>query len=202
MARIVLVRHGHVEGIDPERFRGRRDVDLSALGLRQARNTARRIAGQWRLAALYTSPLRRCLQTAGQITAACGTSATVLDDLNDLDYGDWEWRTHEEVRARWPALFEGWLRTPHLARFPNGESLQDLAARASNVLRFMRERHEGDTVVVVGHNANNRVLLLQALDQPLSEYWRLDQDPCCISEIEIVGQHMTVTRLNETCPLE
>ena len=73
---------------------------------------------------------------------------------------------------------------------------------AANVLRFMRERHASDTVVVVGHNANNRVLLLQALDRQLSEYWRLGQDPCCISEIEIAGQEMRVTRLNETCPVE
>jgi phosphoserine phosphatase len=62
--RIILVRHGHVEGILPERFRGRRDVDLSELGVRQAQATAQRIAGQWTSAIVYTSPLKRCVQTA------------------------------------------------------------------------------------------------------------------------------------------
>jgi probable phosphoglycerate mutase len=191
-----------VEGISPERFRGRRDVDLSALGARQARVTARRIAQQWQPAAIYTSPLRRCVQTAEPIGSACGLPATVLGDLNDVHYGDWEWRTYDEVRAQWPALFERWFRTPHLVRFPNGESLQDLVARASNVIRFVCERHREEAVVVVGHSSCNRALLLQTLDQPLSAYWRLGQDPCSVSEIEILEHGTTVRRLNEIYPLD
>ena len=203
MTRIVLVRHGHVEGISPERFRGRRDVDLSALGMRQAQVTARRIAQLWRPAAIYTSPLRRCVQTAEQISSACSLPLPgVLGELNDVHYGDWEWRTYDEVHAQWPSLFDYWFRTPHLVRFPNGESLQDLVARASNVLRLIRERHAEETVVVVGHSSGNRALLLQTLDQPLSAYWRLGQDPCCVSEIEISESSTTVRRLNETYPFD
>jgi phosphoserine phosphatase len=199
MTRIILVRHGHVEGITPERFRGRRDVDLSDLGRRQARATAERVAGEWRPSSLYTSPLKRCLQTAEEIGAACRLVPTVLADLNDVHYGDWEWRTHEEVRARWPALFELWFSAPHLVRFPNGESLQDVVARMANVLRFVREGHQQQTTVVVGHSIGNRALLLQVLDQPLSAYWRLGQDPCSVSEIEVVDHATSVRRLNETC---
>jgi phosphoserine phosphatase len=201
MARIVLVRHGHVEGIEPARFRGRRDVDLSDLGMRQAQATARRIAQQWRPSSIYSSPLRRCLQTSAAIASALGLSITVLDDLNDLHYGEWEWRTYEEVRARGTALFDCWFAAPHLVRFPNGESLQDLVARASNVLRLIRDRHGQETVVVVGHSSGNRALLLQTLDQPLSAYWRLAQDPCAVSEIEILDHTTTVHRFNETCSL-
>ena len=197
MSRILLVRHGHVEGMSPERFRGRRDVDLSELGTRQAQATAQRIAREWHPVAIYTSPLRRCLQTAGAIGAACGLSASVLDDLNDVHYGDWEWHTHEEVRARWPELFECWFSAPQLVRFPQGESLQDLVARMANVLRLVRERHADQTVVVVGHSGGNRALLLQALDQPLSAYWRLGQDPCSVSDIELHAHSATVRRLNE-----
>ncbi|HEV3182617.1 MAG TPA: histidine phosphatase family protein [Steroidobacteraceae bacterium] len=199
MTRILLVRHGHVEGISPERFRGRRDVDLSDLGRRQADATARRIAAQSRPAAIYTSPLRRCVQTAAAIGAACGLSPGVLDDLNDLHYGDWEWLTHEEARAESPDLFECWFAAPQLVRFPNGESLQDVVARTANVLRLVRERHRDATVVVVGHSSGNRALLLQTLDQPLSAYWRLGQDPCSLSEIELFEHHASVRRLNETC---
>src|SRR5690242_17303055 len=148
MIRLLLVRHGHVEGMAPERFRGRHDIELSELGTRQAHATARRIAGQCHPAAIYSSPLRRCLQTAAAIGATCGGLATtVLEDLNDLHYGDWEWHTHEEVRARWPELFERWFASPHLVRFPRGESLQDLVARMANVLCFLREAHEDATVV-------------------------------------------------------
>lgn len=198
VTRIILVRHGHVDGIAPERFRGRRDVDLSELGLRQAEATAQRIAEQWKPVTAYSSPLKRCVQTAQPIATACHTSMTILDDLDDVHYGDWEWRTHEDVRAQWPALYERWLKAPHLVRFPNGESLQDLVARVSNVLRLVLERHRRQSVVVVGHSAGNRALLLQSLDQPLSAYWRLAQDPCALSEIEILEHSTTVHGLNET----
>lgn len=198
MTRIILVRHGHVEGITPERFRGRRDVGLSELGIRQSKATAVRIAEQWNPVIAYTSPLKRCIQTAAPIAAACNTSSVVLTDLDDVHYGDWEWCTHEAVRAQWPALYQRWLQAPHLVRFPNGESLQEVAARVSNVLRLALERHRRQTVVVVGHSFVNRALLLQTLDQPLSAYWRLGQDPCALSEIEVLDEGTTVHRLNET----
>jgi probable phosphoglycerate mutase len=198
MTRLLVVRHGHVEGMSPERFRGRRDVDLSDLGARQAQATAQGIAARWHPVALYTSPLRRCLQTAAAIGAACGgLTPAVLDDLNDVHYGDWEWHTHDEVRARWPELFECWFAAPQLVRFPRGESFQDLLARMANVLRWVRERHADETVVVVGHSGGNRALLLQTLDQPLSAYWRLAQDPCSVSEIELLPRAATVQRFNE-----
>jgi broad specificity phosphatase PhoE len=184
--------------MSPERFRGRRDIDLSDLGARQAHATAQGIAARWRPVAIYASPLRRCLQTAAAIGAACGGVApTVLEDLNDLHYGEWEWHTHEEVRARWPKILECWFAAPQLVRFPQGESLQDLAARMANVLRLVRERHADETVVVVGHSSGNRALLLQTLDQPFSAYWRLGQDPCSVSEIELHGLAATVRRFNE-----
>jgi phosphoserine phosphatase len=198
MTRLLVVRHGHVEGMSPERFRGHRDVDLSDLGSQQARATAAGVAARWQPAAIYTSPLRRCLQTAAAIGTACGgLPATVLDDLNDVDYGDWEWHTHEEVQARWPDLFECWFTAPQLVRFPGGESFQELLARMANVLRSVRDRHADETVVVVGHSSGNRALLLQALDQPLSAYWRLAQDPCSVSDIELLPRTATVRRFNE-----
>ncbi|HEY6822866.1 MAG TPA: histidine phosphatase family protein, partial [Steroidobacteraceae bacterium] len=176
----------------------RRDIELSELGARQAHATARRIAAQCEPTAIYSSPLRRCLQTAAAIGAACGGLATtVLEDLNDLHYGDWEWHTHEEVRARWPELLQRWFASPQLVRFPRGESLQDLVARMANVLRRVRETHADETVVVVGHSSGNRALLLQTLDQPLSAYWRLAQDACSVSDIELHPHAATLRRFNE-----
>jgi len=198
MTRILLVRHGHVEGILPERFRGRRDVDLSPLGMRQAQATAQHIARTARPQIVYSSPLRRCVQTGSAIAAACAASLEVLDDLNDMHYGDWEWCTYEEMREQSPALFERWFRAPHLVRFPHGDSLQDLVARVANVLRLLLERHRDETVVVVGHSSGNRAMLLQTLEQPLSAYWCLEQEPCAVSEIELLEYGTRVRRFNET----
>jgi phosphoserine phosphatase len=198
MARVLLVRHGHVEGIDPPRFRGRRDVPLTEAGERQARAAAASIAERCQPAAIYTSPLERCVQTAAAIGAACSRVPAVLGDLTDLDYGAWEWKTHAEVRGQWPQLYERWLATPQLVRFPGGESVQALILRTADVLRMVLERHASQTVILVTHDSAIRALLLQLLDQPISAYWRLAPEPGSVSELQVNGAEIRVLGINET----
>jgi phosphoserine phosphatase len=202
VTKILLVRHGHVEGIKPERFRGRADLALTAEGRAEAERTARRIASAWRTTAIYTSPLSRCIATGAAIASASSSEARASDDLADIDYGAWQFKTFDEARAEDPHLFAAWFATPHLIRFPGGESLQDVVARTSNALRHALAHHDGATVVLVGHDSVNRALLLQLLDQPLSAYWRLTQSPCCINEIDITGGRVEVRRVNDTTHLD
>jgi phosphoserine phosphatase len=202
MTKILLTRHGHVEGIHPERFRGREPLELTARGRREATAVAERIAGAWRPSKIYTSPMDRCVATGTAIANACGTGAEVCDDLNDIDYGAWQFKTFESAKENDPALFAAWFACPHTVRFPNGESLQDLAARSANALRFFVGSHPHDTIIVVGHDSVNRALLLHCLDLPLSAYWRLAQAPCCLNEIDVSAERVCVMRLNETRHLD
>jgi probable phosphoglycerate mutase len=202
MTKIVLVRHGHVEGIDPPRFRGRAEIPLTELGKRQAQATARRIAECFSPVVIYTSPMGRCVATGQAIAHATGLASEPITQLNDLDYGAWQWRTYAEIEAEAPSLFALWHTAPHLVRFPGGESLQDLIARAADALRLVLDRYPDQVAVMVGHDSVNRALLLQLIDQPLSAYWRLAQDPCGISEIDIKDGRSTVRRINETAHLE
>ena len=125
----------------------------------------------------------------------------VLDGLMDLDYGAWQMRTHDEVKAEAPDSFRLWHSAPHLVRFPGGESLQDLVARTSDALRVALARHPKETVVMVGHDSVNKALLLQLLDQPLSAYWKVAQDPCTLNEADIDGGVIQVRRINDTSHL-
>jgi len=203
MTKILLARHGHVDGIRPERFRGRQPLALTALGRAEAEALARRIAGSWKPAHIYTSPMERSLKTAEAIARACKLAGgEACDDLNDIDYGAWQFKTFENAKADDPAMFAAWFATPHLVRFPGGESLQDLAARTANALRFVLSRHARDTIVIVGHDSVNRAILLQLVDLPLSAYWRLEQSPCCLNEIDVENGEVYVRRINETRHLE
>jgi len=198
---ILLVRHGHVPGISPERFRGRADIELTDLGFAEARKTAEWIAGLWRPTIVYTSPMKRCRDTGAAIAQQCKVSAELLPDLNDFDYGEWQWQTHAEVATEWPVLYQRWRTNPHLMRFPKGDSLQELVARAADALRLAIEEHPAETIVMVSHESVNRALLLQVLDQPLSAYWKLSQDPCAINEIAAAPDRLAVVRMNETAHL-
>jgi phosphoserine phosphatase len=201
--KILLTRHGHVDGIKPERFRGRQPLALTALGRAQARAVAERIAATWQPTCIYTSPMERSVKTGEAIAAACGIATIVKsDDLNDIDYGAWQFKTFTDAKAEDRTLFDAWFQRPHLVRFPRGEALQDLAVRTSNALRLLLARHAGDVVVIVGHDSVNRALLLQLLDLPLSAYWRLVQSPCCLNEIDIADGKVCIQRINETHHLE
>jgi phosphoserine phosphatase len=159
---------------------------------------AERIASTWQPVTVRTGPLERCVVTGRSIAAACGLDSIVSEGLQDLDYGDWQWKTYEEVRTDWPGLYERWRTDPHLVRFPSGESLQDIVLRSADLFRAMIEEFPDDTVVLVGHDSVNRALLLQLLDQPLSAYWKIAQDPCCINAIECVNGVVRVLSINDT----
>jgi broad specificity phosphatase PhoE len=198
MTKIILVRHGHVEGISPERFRGRADLALTPQGRRQAEATARCIEASSTPAALYASPLSRSLTTAEAIGRPFGLTPTPMPGLMDIDYGEWQGLTPNEVERKWPETLDTWQRAPHWAAIPGGESLQDVLTRSVAALRDVIGRHPSDTVVLVGHDSVNRVILLNALDLPLSRYRRLGQDPCAINEIDFSVGEFTVRSVNET----
>jgi broad specificity phosphatase PhoE len=202
MTKILLTRHGHVDGILPERFRGRAELALTKKGVAQAEALAARIARAWKPVVVYTSALQRCVVTGTIIANVCGAKAIPLEGLMDMDYGAWQMRSHDEIKADAPEAYRLWQAAPQRMRFPDGESLQDLVARTADVVRLVLERHPTDTVVMVGHDSVNRAILMQFLDQPMSAYWRLVQDPCTLNEVDVDGGDIRVRRINDTSHLD
>ena len=146
MTKIILVRHGHVDGIMPHRFRGRVDLQLTSIGQEQARRTAMRIESAWRPARIYSSPMSRSIATGRAIGARFSLNVETDAGLNDLDFGNWQGLTPVEARSRWPNEFDTWFRAPHLANIPEGESLQTVLARVTATLRTILSRHPNDVV--------------------------------------------------------
>ena len=202
MTQMILIRHGHVAGIAPARFRGRADLRLTDLGLSQARAASERVRSSWAVAAVYTSPMSRCLHTARIIAEPFDLAPQAIDALNDIDYGQWQGLTPDEARARWPEEVELWYRRPDLARIAGGETLPDVLARVARGLRLLIDQHPEDTLVLVGHDCVNRVILLHALELALSRYWHLGQAPCAINQIDARKDGFSVQSINETCHLQ
>jgi phosphoserine phosphatase len=196
---IVLVRHGEVPGISPPRFRGRSELPLTEVGLSQAALTRDHLAARIVPAAIYASPLSRCMDTARIIGQPHSLDPVPLALFADVDYGTWQGRSYAEVEQAEPTAFAQWRRMPQLAAIPGGEALPEVAARVSSTMRLILERHRGATVFLIGHDSVNRVFLLTALDLPLSRYWHLRQDPCGISLLDHdPGEAWTVRSINET----
>lgn len=133
-------------------------------------------------AAAYASPFSRRMTTARIIARPQSLSVVPMGNLLDINYDDWQGRSYQEVQQADP---EGtrWFNAPHLAVIPGGETLLHLAGRVAETTQSIVTRHRGETVLLGGHGSVNRVLLLHALDLPLSRLWHLHQEPCAINVV-------------------
>jgi len=200
--RIVLIRHGQTAWNKVVRFRGQADPPLDDVGLRQARATADYVRGRWPVAAVYSSPMGRAMETAGAVARAHDLRVHPSGALLDIDFGEWQGLTPDEVRTRYPGLLHAWIEKPHTVQIPGGESLAVVHDRVTGGLSSVGDRHRGQTVAMVGHNVVNRVLLCAILGLGIDRFWHLRQDTCAINVFDIGADgQATVTVLNETCHL-
>jgi broad specificity phosphatase PhoE len=202
MTTFILVRHGQTEWNREERFRGRMDIPLNEMGLSQAEAAGRRIAAEWSPAAVYSSPLSRCLQTAQAIASAIPgrpLEPVIEEGLLDVDYGDWQGLSPQEVARRYGSLYDTWLNAPHQAQFPNGENLTQVRARIVAALERLAARHPSETIVLVSHLSACRVLLLAVLGLDNSHFWRIAQENGALNVFTCEQSTFYVVTLNDTC---
>lgn len=201
MTRIILVRHGQTEWNRVERFRGRADVPLNETGLAQAEATGKRVASEWKPVAIYSSPLSRAIKTAEAIAGHFNLPVQIHHGLADIDFGQWQGLTPDEVKQRWPDIHHAWYNTPEAACLPGGETLDDLRARGMAAVNELASHHKGQTIALVGHTVINRIILLGVLGLGNDRFWRLRQDTCAINVFEVENNDFTLVSLNDTCHL-
>jgi broad specificity phosphatase PhoE len=207
MIRIILVRHGRTawnarQG-QGERFRGIVDVPLAEEGVAQSVVTARRLVSA-PISAIYASPLRRAADTAEIIANLHGLEVQTLPGLSSMDYGDWAGLLHEDVARQWPDFYEQWMANPFELRTPGGESLADLRVRAVAALHEILSRQgDGDTILLVTHQAVTRTLVCAMAGMPDPGYWWIRQSLCNLSRFEYdpACDKFTVVGINDTCHL-
>jgi probable phosphoglycerate mutase len=201
--RIILVRHGETALTAQGRYSGRGDVPLSEQGEAQAMAAGGRVAGIAReVAAVVTSPLSRCVRTAELIAAELGgVDVTVLPDLIECDFGEWEGLTFAEAQERWPDAMAAWLESTAVAP-PGGESFEAVAARARAALATVLGAYPSGVVVVVSHVSPIKLILRDALAAGDAFLHRLFLDAAGVSTMDIWPDGgIAVRTVNETAHL-
>jgi probable phosphomutase (TIGR03848 family) len=203
MATVILARHGRTTANATGVLAGRtKGVGLDELGIGQARAAGERLSGL-PLAAIVTSPLERCRQTAREIGAAQPTTLKVASErgLLECDYGDWTGRDLKTLAK------EGLWRTvqahPSAAVFPGGESMAAMAARAVEAVRRWDARieaeHGPDAVwVAVSHGDVIKAVLADALAMHLDAFQRIVVDPASLSVVRYTPMRPFVVASNST----
>jgi alpha-ribazole phosphatase/probable phosphoglycerate mutase len=199
MTRFWLIRHGEPAEEAHHRCYGSLDVGLSETGRKQMAQVAEYLEGEpWGepVAAIYASPRSRTLESARILGAVASCSIEVVEDLREIDFGDFEGLAYDEIAARYPDLYRRWMETPTEIQFPNGESFPAMRDRVLRAFDAIQREREGQTVAIVSHGGVNRILLAWALQMPDNCIFRLAQDYAATNLLELVDGLPSVQLLN------
>ena len=156
MTTILLARHGETDWNRDYRFQGHADPPLNESGRRQAAELADVLADK-RLAAVYSSPLRRALETAEILAAPHGLEPVKVEALREVDVGSWQGLTRTELAERVPEQLARWLDGGQ--GWEDGETYEQLARRVLSALLDLAAAHEGGRILAVTHGGPIRAAL-------------------------------------------
>jgi broad specificity phosphatase PhoE len=200
--RLILVRHGETDYNRRLLALGRAEVPLNETGRRQVQCLGEALAAA-PLDAIYSSPLVRTRDSAARIAAMHGLDIQVDGGLIEMDIGEVEGLTFPEIRERFPAVAENWVRpNGPTFRMPGGERLIDVQTRAINTIDGLMARHPDQTICAVSHNFVILSFLASVLSIELADFRRLRHGVAAISEVDVRPGRSRVIRLNDTCHLD
>lgn len=199
--KLLLIRHGDVNTHKEEVFHGQTDVPLTPMGVAQAKKTAKKLS-TIKIHKIFSSPLSRAHDTARAIAGPHGLDVDILPELNDVHYGAWQGLALSEVRAKFDLMYNIWVHHPEKMKFPEGESVEEVASRAQTAANKVFLQHAEETVAFVAHRIITRSLMLLLLGQSLSSLWSVRHDPCSITQLEKTPYGFVLVSHNDTCHLQ
>ncbi len=146
------------------------DVALTKDGARNAALTAERL-GRMDFDIIYTSPMRRCMETARPIAAEDRLEPVLRAELTELNFGRWEGRSYEEIHSESPDTLDAWLASPGTVPPPGGENLAQMYERVGNFWNECAERGPESKILIVSHAGPIRTILSILSGGGIENHW-------------------------------
>ena len=197
--RILLARHGETPWNAEGRYQGQIDIPLSPVGEAQALALGERLKDQ-QIDRAVASPLSRARRTAELALGEARASMLTLEpDLREIAHGEWEGLLASEINEKDPVRLNAWREEPETVLMPGGESLRQVLNRSwQGLSRATEGLGSGDTLLVVAHDAVNRVILCRVLGLPIARLWTFRQAPTTLNLLEGPDlDSLEVVRLND-----
>ncbi len=197
--RILLARHGETPWNAEGRYQGQIDIPLSPIGEAQAQALGARLASV-DITRAVASPLSRAQRTAQLALGAARADMLLTEpELQEIAHGEWEGLLASEIHEKDPSRLQAWREEPDTVLMPGGESLRLVLERSwRGLARATEGLGEHDTLLVVAHDAVNRVILCKVLGLPISRLWTFRQAPTTLNLLEGADlDSLEVVRLND-----
>lgn len=200
MSRLLLVRHGMTEFNSTRKFCGITDIDMSPAGYRQVEKLRDRLAGQ-KIDAVFCSDLKRARISAEIITAGRNLEIKAVPEFREMDYGQCETMTWEEISKDYPTVTGDMIKRSLNLNFPEGESLRDLGSRINKFAEVLKQCPAEQTVLVVGHSGPLGALVCTLLGFGIEAFWRLYIDNASLSIVNTYPDFAILNLLNDVSHL-
>ena len=195
--KLILIRHGETDFNKGGRIQGQGTQPLNETGVAQAAAAGRAVSEEMPFS-LYSSPIARAMQTAGAISEAAHVRAVPLQGVEELDPGEFEGLTGQQLRQRFPDVMASWDRDAASTEMPGGESLRQVQARAWEAVTKVARTNPDRKVVIVTHNFPIQTIICQALGMPLNNFRRLSVALGSITRMDLSDSTAYLVSMNET----
>lgn len=194
---IYIVRHGQTEWNILGKTQGHGDSDLTPKGREQAELLANSMT-KYPIDYIYSSDLGRAYQTAEIIGNKLNIEIEKTDALREMNFGTWEGRVIKDIMEEDPDLYHRWRNEPHLAKIPQGETLDQIKERTDAFIKEINEKYDGKHIVLVTHSLCARIMLLSFLDSDVKNIYRINQGNTALNIIELRDYGPVVMKMNDT----
>ena len=169
--KIYITRHGETEWNREKRMQGRKDSPLTVKGIEDARRLKQRLE-HIEFDGIYTSPLGRAMETAEIIRGHRKLEIERISDFMEMDFGDWEGRTVEEIEKSYGEKYRTFWHRPEMYETIGGESFQEMLKRVQGGLNLIiKNAEKEDNILLVAHAVVIKSIYALVKNIPLKEFW-------------------------------
>ena len=203
MTELLLIRHAQAQAGPSRHWLGWSDPPLTSTGRAQAQAIAHRLhLEKRRIGAVYTSPLRRALETAQAIGKTLHRPPVAMAELKEIHFGKLEGVTLQEMERRFPVLHTRWQdKTDMEFQWPGGERRADFFSRVADACQGIVARHPHENVVVVAHGGTIRACLAHLVPDQLKTWWTYSLDNTGLTHVSARGSVTHLLALNDVSHL-
>lgn len=191
---LYLIRHGLIQSNVEQIYAGRNDEQLTESGTRRAQQLGREMR-DWNVAAIYSSPVVRTLQTARLLNQHLNAELVIEPDLIEMDLGPWQGLSKQQVAEKFSAQYRVWYRKPAEFKLDGMETLQEVQQRVVKCIDKFRHNGSAQVAAAVTHAANIKCAILYYSHQSLDHYHEVDVPNLSVHRITLNAQETGVAKI-------
>lgn len=199
--RVHLIRHGESIWNRLGLVQGTRDSGLTLKGKKQANLLAERL-NKCSFEAIYSSSLKRAYQTANALSAVHNLPVVIEDGLREIELGDWEGKSHQQIVSQDKENFEQWYKLPLEVRIPGAETVIEFKDRVVKTIESILSRHAQGEIAIISHGGVISVYLAWLLEMNLNKVWTIALKNGALTTIDFFEHWTSLIVFNDTCHLD